>query len=188
LTDEYDDISEQETDVNDDERTKHLSGKKKLIKILVFIIIIIVIIGLISHLVLMYLAAESLEITDKRITRVRPLSTAFDEYEVTFKITLKNPTSTAVEIEKLTYNAYLEDEFIGSGEKTDFSIEPGSREYTFKLQFNIFDLTSSVRELFILQQATLIIKGSVTAPVKFFGLLKVSEISLDYTMEKDVTG
>ncbi len=165
-----------------------LKSKKRLFKILLVIIIIVIIIGLISHLILMYLAAESLEITDKKITKIRPLSTAFDEYEVTFKLTLRNPTNTAVELEKITYKAYLEDDFIGSGEKNEFSIDPGSKEYIFKFQFNIFDLTGSVRELFILQYVTLKIKGTVTVPVKFFGLVKVSEISMDYEMEKEVTG
>lgn len=162
--------------------------KRRLYKIIIVGVVIFIIIGLFAHLILIYMAASSLEIANKKITGVKPLSNSFDDYEITFKIILRNPSNTEILIEKLTYEAYLEGDFIGDGEKIDFTIEPGSKEYTFKLQFNVFNLGLSVRNLFLSSSATLTIEGSVTVPVNFLGILKVSEITLDYEIVKDVKG
>ena len=159
--------------------------KSKLLKLIVFFIILIIIIGLISHALMVYLAASSVDVTNQKVDSITSESVA--EYEITFRLTLNNPTSTDIDIERLTYQAYLEDDFIGEGEKSDFTIEPGENDHTFKFTFNIYDLAGSVRTLFITDSATLKITGDVEVPVKLFGQWKVASVSVQYEYHEEIS-
>ena len=176
---------------SDDEQSENTTdpiashGKGRKIKLVIFLIILIIIIGIVAHLILVYLAAKSVEITEQKVDNITAKSAL--EYEVTFTLTLNNPSSTEIEIEKLTYQAYLEGDYIGEGEKSEFTIEPGETEHTFKFSFNINDLTGSVRILFLQESATLKIIGDATIPVKLFGQLKVSSITVSYEYYKDIS-
>ena len=106
---------------------------------------------------------------------------------MTFTLTLENPTSTEVEIEEINYKAYLEGEFLGSGEKKSFTIEPGTKQYTFEFQFSIYDLRESVRQAFLYSSTTLKISGTVTVPAKFFGVWKFTEIITPYEITEEIS-
>jgi LEA14-like dessication related protein len=162
---------------------KGLSGKSRFSKILLLIIILIVI-GLVSHLLFVYIAASSLDYEIKSIDDIKPITT-FD-YEMTFTITLKNPTPTSIDIKKLTYDAYLENSYVGSGDKTSFTIHPGSEDYTFILRFNIFNLTSAVIGAILMGSATLKLKLKSTVPVKFLGAWEMFDLTVDYVKEKEL--
>jgi LEA14-like dessication related protein len=134
---------------------------------------------------MVYLAASSVDVTNQKVDNITSQSVA--EYEITFKLTLINPSSTDIDIERLTYQAYLEDEFIGEGEKSDFTIESGETDHTFKFTFNIYDLAGSVRTLFITSTATLKITGDVTIPVKLFGQWKVASVTVQYEYNEEIS-
>lgn len=172
---------------SEDKQIEHVKKVKKKItfKLVSIIIIVIIIIGLISHLILVYFATQTLEIKEKQFDKIEQLS--LTNYEVTFTLTFQNPTDTEIDINKLTYDVYLEDEYLGNGEKSSFAIQPGLKEHAFSLQFNIFDLPAVVRELFLHSTATLKIVGEVTIPAKFFGLWEFTAIKNSYEITEDVS-
>ena len=61
------------------------------------------------------------------------------------------------------------------------------KDYQFKFQFNIYDLSAAVRNSFLLNSATLRITGEVTIPVKFFGIIKISELTIPYELQKEIS-
>jgi LEA14-like dessication related protein len=161
-----------------------LAGKSRVSKILVLVVIFIII-GLVLHLLFVYIAASSLDYDIKSIDDIKQIST-FD-FEMTFTITLKNPTPTSIDIKKLTYDAYLENSYVGSGEKTSFTIHPGSEDYSFSLKFNIFNLTSAVIGAILMGSATLKLKMRSTVSVKFLGTLEMFDLTVDYVKEEELT-
>lgn len=178
------DLSDENNEKDHENRIRP-EPKRGLFKIITIAVIILIIIGFIAHIVLVYLAASSLELKNEEFNRIKALS--LTDYEVTFTLTLENPTSTNIEIEKITYNIYVEEEYLGFGEKTLFSIEPGTKKYTFTFQFSIYDLSDSVRQLFLQSSATLKITGEVTVPVKFFGVWKFMEVTTPYELYEEIS-
>ena len=186
MNDESDE--EEIKEILDEEFEKPSMPKKRsrLYKLVILAVIIIIIIGLIGHLVLVYLAASSLKVAGKNFEELKTV-TPLKTYKITFSLTLENPTSTAIEIEEINYRAYLEDEFLASGKKSDFSIEPGTEKYFFTFRFDVRDLPSALSQLFIQKSATLKISGTVTVPARFFGVLKYTEITLLYNITEEIS-
>jgi LEA14-like dessication related protein len=178
--------SEVVTELNSEStEVKRPGGSKRWVRIIMILIILFVIIGIGSHLYLIYKAASSLEVSEVKVDSIT--SRSFSDYDVTFTITIKNPTSTTLEVERLTYLIYLEDDFLGSGEKIDFEINPGSAEYSFVVRFNIYDLDGTARQLFLTDSATLTINGDATVPVKMFGAWKISSITVPYEHDEEIS-
>ena len=76
---------------------------KRRLKKAKFVITIIILAGVVIHLLLVYDAAKSLEITGKNITGLSPTYRKIDEYEVKFVLTFKNPKSTPIEVDYIHY-------------------------------------------------------------------------------------
>jgi LEA14-like dessication related protein len=183
MTDEETDVEVEEMDSNDEEESprkpnnnNNIARTKRPFKLFIIFLIIIILAGTGIHYYLVYLAASSIEVSNVAVNDVKAKSIA--DYEVTFLITLNNPTSTTIEIEALTYDLYLEGDFIGSGKKNSFDIDPGSEQYSFKVDFNINDLSGSARTLFLQDSANLKIKCQVIVPIKLFGAIKVGSVTV----------
>lgn len=147
-------------------------------------ITIIIIAGVAIHLVLVYNAANSIEITDKRIISLYPQSVLLDEYEVKFSLSIKNPKGTSIEVDYISYRVYIEDEFLGEGEKPHFSIDPGITNHTLLFSFTIYDLSSSTQRVLLSGAANVTIKGEVMIPAKFLGLFTWRHITIPYTLHE----
>ncbi len=159
--------------------------KKNLGKIKIAITIFILV-GVIIHLAMVYNAAKSIEIVDKKIVGLYPKYPKIDEYEVNFMLTLKNPKDTTIEIDYIKYKIYIENEFIGEGEKPRFFIEHGIKNYTFLFSFNILNLTSPTRNILMKGNADMIIEGEVIIPAKFLGLFTWRYIKIPYKINEKV--
>ncbi len=162
------------------ENIKKNFGKIRLL------ITIIIIAGVIIHLFLVYDAAKSIEVVDKKIVGLYPVYPKIDEYEVKFMLTLKNPKSTTIEVDYISYKIYIENEFLGEGEKPRFFIKHGTENHTFLFSFNIMDLTSSTREILINGNANVTVKGEIIIPAKFLGLFTWKYIKIPYTISDKV--
>ena len=149
-------------------------------------ITIFIIVGIIVYLFWVYAAANSLSIEDENIKSVSPTG-APEEYEAILELTISNPTSTSIEIDGITYEAYIEDNYVGEGEKEQFKIEPGIHEQEFLVIFNIRDLPSSVKTLFLQETTNFTIKGEVTIPAKVFGLFTYTTITIPYSVTKEIS-
>ncbi len=149
---------------------------------LIFTLVILLGVGL--HLGLVYHAASSLELVDKRLDSVVPVSA--DTYEVSFTLTLDNPTSISVEVDHISYDIYIEDDFAGAGQKSGFSIDPGSEELSLSLTISGQDLSGPTRTLLTQGGAMVTIKGEVTIPAKFLGLFTWRHLTLPYEVEEEV--
>ncbi|MCD6299534.1 MAG: hypothetical protein J7L93_02860 [Thermoplasmata archaeon] len=159
--------------------------KKNLGKIKLAVTVIIII-GVAVHLALVYNAARSIEITDKKIVGVYPEYPSVDEYEVKFMMTLNNPKHTNVEVDYISYNIYIENEYLGNGEKPRFSLEHGANNQTFIFSFSIFNLTAPARSVLMNGNADVTVKGDVIIPAKFLGLFTWRYIKIPYTIHEKV--
>lgn len=153
------------------------------LKILVTVIIIV---ALVSHVAIVINAANSMEVERVRVISVAP-GIVLGDFVVVFQITLHNPTGSTIDADRITYQIFLEDEFIGEGEKTNFQVEPGSQNLEFEVTFNVYDLPAPIQELFFGTDATLAIEGEVTVPIKFFGVWRYTEVTVPYEHEEEVS-
>ncbi len=151
------------------------------------IITIIIVIGIISYLYAIYAAASSLSIEDESIKSVEPTGD-FEEYKAILVLSIKNPTSTKIEIDRITYKAYIDGNYVGEGAKNYFSIDPGMDDYDFEVYFKITYLPPAIKSIFLEDSAELMIKGHVTIPVKVFGLFTYTTITIPYSVTEDVSG
>lgn len=98
-------------------------------------------------------------------------------------LTLKNPKDTTIEVD---YIKYIENEFVGEGEKPRFFIEHGIKNYTFLFSFSILNLTSPTRNILINGNANMVIEGEVIIPAKFLGLFTWRYIKIPYKINEKV--
>ena len=151
------------------------------------IITMVIIVGVVMHLILVYTAANSLKIKDGRIVGIYPRYPKPDEYEVKFMLTIYNPKTTDIEIDYISYDVYIENEFIGSGEKPRFVIGHGIHNYTFIFSFSLSNLSSASSSLLLSGgEVNVDIKGDVIIPAKFLGLFTWRYIKLPYEIEEKV--
>ena len=161
-------------------------GRLRFLLRLRFIVTIVIVVGLVVHLVLVYNAAKQLEVERAHVTSVYPAGIE-GSYTVTFTITIKNPTRTEIEVDRLTYRLHLESDFLGEGEKTFFSVEPGSQELDFSVTFALKDLATSTYTLFNEATATLRIAGKATVPAKVFGLWTYTRVTVPYEHTEEIS-
>ena len=160
---------------------------KTILKRAKLIISLVILAGVTIHLVLVYNAAKSLEMENERIVGLSPTYKKIDEYELKFSLTLKNPKSTSIEVDYIKYDVYVEDEFVGDGEKARLLIPPGLSNHTFSLTFSAISLTSSTKNLLLYGSVNVTIKGDVIIPAKFLGLFTWRHIKLPYTMHDTIS-
>ncbi|MCJ2540895.1 MAG: hypothetical protein LN414_06480, partial [Candidatus Thermoplasmatota archaeon] len=110
-------------------------------------ITLIIIVALVGHVAIVINAANSLEVEQVMVISAAP-GTILGDFVIVFEITLSNPTGSTIEVDRITYDLFLKDEFIGEGEKTNFQVEPGTQGLEFEVTFNIYDLPAPVQELF----------------------------------------
>jgi LEA14-like dessication related protein len=165
-------------------KSKPKPSSKKAIKIIVLIIVLLIIIGLILDLVLVYLAAQDVDVSPKEIESVKQITGI--EYEISFKLILENPSTINIQVEKTRYNIYIEDDFIGNGEKTEFLIKPGKNDYSFSMQFNIMDLAIAVRDQLLSSSVEIKVMGDIIIPVEFLRSIKVGEVTGEFQMTEDI--
>ncbi len=157
--------------------------RMKWFKVGVSLLILVMLVG---HMVVVYNAANSLEVESVRATEILPGSIDGD-FTVVFEISLLNPTIGTIEVERLTYDLFLESAFIGKGAKEHFSIGSGTTALDFSVTFNIFDLPEPVQDAFIKASATLDIEGEVTVPIKLLGFWTYTRITLPYEHQEEVS-
>ncbi|MCD6572715.1 MAG: hypothetical protein J7K95_01300 [Thermoplasmata archaeon] len=157
--------------------------KERLRKIKLLVTIIIII-GVATYLIFVYDAAKSISIVDKKIEGAYPVS--FDEYEVRFSLTLKNPKNFDIEIDYISYKIYIEDEFVGEGAKPHFFIENGVKKYGFDATFSVKNLSQAGKEALMNGEANLKIKGVIMIPAKFFELFTWKHIKIPYEIRERI--
>ncbi len=172
-----------EDDMSGLRRTVRRLRAMTYLKILVTVIIIVALVG---HVAIVINAANSLEVERVRVISVAP-GIVLGDFVVVFQITLHNPTGSSIDADRITYKIFLENEFIGEGEKTDFQVEPGSQNLEFEVTFNVYDLPAPIQELFFGSDATLTIEGEVTVPIMLFGVWRYSEVTVPYEHEEEVS-
>ena len=150
------------------------------------LVTVIIVIALLGHVVIVINAANALEVEEVLVVAVVP-DIMIGDFVVVFKISLLNPTGSTIEVDRITYLLYLEDEFIGEGEKSNFQVEPGSQNLEFDVTFTIYDLPGPIQELFYGSSATLTIEGEVTVPIKLFGVWRYTEVTVPYDHEEDIS-
>ena len=150
------------------------------------LVTVIIIVALVGHVAIVINAANSLEVERARVISVAP-GIVLGDFVVVFQITLHNPTGSSIDADRITYKIFLENVFIGEGEKTAFQVEPGSQNLEFEVTFNVYDLPAPVQELFFGSVSTLTIEGEVTVPIMLFGVWRYSEVTVPYEHEEEVS-
>ena len=147
---------------------------------------LVIVVGLVGHVAMVINTANSLEVEDVTVISVAP-GVVVGDFIVTFEITLDNPTSGSIDVDRLAYDLYLEEDFIGKGEKSNFMVEPGSQRLDFQVTFNAYELSAPAQELFFSSAATLTIEGEVTVPIKLFGVWTYTEVTVPYEHQEQVS-
>ncbi|MCD6461606.1 MAG: hypothetical protein J7L61_02565 [Thermoplasmata archaeon] len=150
------------------------------------LITVILLIGVGIHLYLVYDAARQLSVEDMRVDSVVPSSTP-GNYTVTFVITLDNPTSTTIDVDRLIYHIYIEEEHVGDGEKDFFSVVQGTQEYSFSIEINIWALPGPTRDVLLAGGGNMTVEGKVTIPAKAFGVWTYTHITVPYSFTEPLT-
>jgi len=174
---------------DEDQEIKSLRRTVKRLRTMTWLkvaITLIIIVALVGHIAVVINAANSLEVEQVIVISVAP-GTILGDFVVVFEITLSNPTGSTIEVDRITYDLFLEDEFLGEGEKTNFQVEPGTHGLKFQVIFNIYDLPAPVQELFFSTTATLVIEGEVTVPIKLFGVWNYTEVTVPYDLEEEIS-
>ncbi len=161
-------------------------GRLKVMTWLKIAVSLVILVALVGHIVVVWNTANSLDVVGTQVVSVEPKDIEGD-FTVTFKISLDNPTGGSIDVDRLTYDLFLEDEPIGEGEKTDFQVVPGSQSLDFTVTFNVYELSGPVQEAFFQTVATLTIEGDVTVPVKLFGVWRYTEVTVPYSYDEDVS-
>ena len=136
------------------------------------------------HLYLMYDAASKLEIKDKAIDGMD-----YDggtRFRLRFVIHLRNPTSTAIEVKTITYAVYVEDVYVGEGRKDSLTIPPGTTRHELEFVFDAASVPGLTPKILGKSVLGVEVKGKVTVPVKAFGLLEYTSLTLPYDQEESV--
>ncbi len=173
----------EERDISGLRRTVRRLRTMTWLKLLVTVVILVALVG---HVAIVINAANSLEVEQVIVVSVAP-GTILGDFTVVFEITLINPTGSTIDVDRITYDLSLEDEFIGDGEKTGFRVEPGTQGLDFEVTFNIYDLPAPIQELFFSSTAALFIEGEVTVPIKLFGVWNYAEVTVPYDHEEDIS-
>ena len=136
-------------------------------------------------IVMAYPAAAAVEVSPRGIESFKPITSQY--YEVEFNLTLENPTNDNIQVEKLTYNLYIEFQYISHGEKTSFLLSPGESNYVFIVGINIDELPAKIRDQLLESEVTIKVTGLVVLPLKIIDTIKIGEITEGYNFLWDVS-
>lgn len=164
---------------------KQKKGDRRVIKIIITGIILIIILAAVIDLYLVYLIAPSVKISPNKIENFTPITT--NDYEIGFILTLKNPTNAKVQVEKVTYNIYIEFHLVDHGEKSSFQISPGESDHTFLIPINILDLPASIRNNLLSSTVSIKINGIMIIPIHLMRTIKIGEITREYEILDDIS-
>lgn len=156
----------------------------RIFKQIKIILIVMAIIGALIHLYLMYDAASKLDILNKSIDGID-----YDggtRYRIRFTITFENPTSSSIEVSAITYKVYIESTYAGYGKRCGLTIPPGNSKRDFEFIFDVKDMPSLGLAVIGKTILEVDIKGEVTIPVKAFGFIDYTTISVPYNIKEEV--
>ncbi|MCK4718082.1 MAG: LEA type 2 family protein [Thermoplasmata archaeon] len=162
------------------------TGRMRLSLKLKLAITLFLIIGSVAHMAFVYNAASSLSLEDTTLSGFTQ-GAEVGTFIVTVELTFDNPTFTSIDIDRLAYEIYVEDDYLGEGEKGEFSIKSGTQDHLFSLIIDLDDLSGPVLTLITQDTATLRIEGDVTIPVKAFGLFRWKTLTLPFDLEEEVS-
>jgi len=100
---------------------------------------------------------------------------------VTVTLTIDNPSSYSVEIENLHYEVYIEDTYLGYGDKSRFAVMPSRQQISFSLTASTGDLLGVIKSLLEsavksgLKSITVHyrVRGIIKVPIKLFNVIEV---------------
>ncbi|MEM2922444.1 MAG: LEA type 2 family protein, partial [Candidatus Bathyarchaeia archaeon] len=151
----------------------------------------ILLVGLGFHGYQLYSAARGIELTRVSIAsfelKGRPIPTYIF---LQLDLYLRNPTSTYIELERLSYKIYINDRFAAEGEKEHIFI-PASSETPVRLPVEI--ATSDILNLVISllreggRNLDVEVKGLMHIPIKLFGAVRAFTVSMPFQATQTYT-
>lgn len=156
------------------------------LRVWVVILVVVLLLAATGHILLVLGAANSLEVEDVKVSTIT-VTPGTGDVTVTFAIRLRNPTGTAIQVDRITYQVHVEDEFVGEGDKRDFQVRPGTHPLEFSVTFNIHDMPQPVYEAFYASSVTITIDGEVTVPIKLFGTWRAGDVTVPYEHNEEIS-
>ncbi len=161
-------------------------GKGKVLGIVLAVVLIIIILGLIVYAYQLKTVAENVEVS--RATVVDADLEGLSKVVLTIRLYINNPSGYDVEVSKIYYNVYINDEFFGSGVKENIYVPAGSEKpIDIKLEVPgeslVSVLWSSLKNIFTNGgKIDYDITGRVVVPVKLFGAIRMGEVEAPYSI------
>ncbi len=108
--------------------------------------------------------------------------------KLNLELLVQNPTSYTLDIERLTYNIYVEDRLLGEGTLQHLVIPAHSTHpIPVTLEISAADAISLLIDYIRSGGLRIKISGMIDVPIKLFGVMKFFTVSAPYTVERQLT-
>ena len=148
------------------------------------LVIVIIFLGFGFYGYQLYVTANEIEVTNISLSSLEvkgwPIPT---KILLEIDLYVKNPTSYSVDIERLTYDIYINGKFAAEGTRGYFLISPNSQKpIGIPLEITTSDILRLIGSLITEgnRDIEVDIKGMIDIPIKFFGVIKTITISVPF--------
>ncbi|MET1159799.1 MAG: hypothetical protein ABWW65_02450 [Thermoprotei archaeon] len=146
----------------------------------------IVIIGIVIYLVLLYVTVQSLSASITSISSLR-YDIGSNTVSICFKLVINNTGLIDVEIEKIYYRVYVENDFLGEGSREDLVLKRGSTTYDFCLKTTPTDAIKALLRIIVGRgRANITIEGYIRTPIKGFDYIKLWTVKVPYRVTREI--
>ena len=168
-------------------RHQRFGGGKTVALFLVFLILVGVA-GIAYDLIRVKQAAEQLKVVDVGVGSVDlsgfPVPTRID---LDIRLKIRNPVDYTIAVDKLTYDIYINNRFVGQGAKQNLVIY-GNGESVIAMPVSITSADAIAAIIEVLKTGTIqvMVRGTIEAPVRWFGIIRVFTVTAPYQFTKNV--
>jgi len=166
----------------------HRSGGAKVIAAFLVFLILVGVVGIAYDLIRVKHAAEQLKVVDVGVGSVNlsgfPVPTKID---LDIRLKIHNPVDYTITVDKLTYDIYINNRFVGQGVKQNLVIHGnGESIITIPVSVTSADIVTAIVEVLKTGTIQVMVKGAIEVPVRWFGIIRVFTLTAPYQFTKNV--
>jgi len=163
-------------------------GGGKAVAVFLAFLILMGVAGIAYDLIRVKHAADQLEVVDVGVGSVDfsgfPVPTKID---LDIRLKIHNPTDYTIAVDKLTYEIYINNRFVGQGVKQDLVIHgDGESDITMPVSITSADAIAAIIEVLKTGTIQVMMRGAIDVPVRWFGIIKIFTITTPYQFAKNV--
>jgi len=107
--------------------------------------------------------------------------------DLDIRLKIHNPTDYTIAVDKLTYEIYINNRFVGQGVKQDLVIHgDGESDITMPVSITSADAIAAIIEVLKTGTIQVMMRGAIDVPVRWFGIIEIFTITTPYQFAKNV--